>query len=364
MEEIQIIELDQADPLSRGRAYGEAARDSIRDISEVYAELIGLFTGSTWSQAVDGCGAHLPAAREYAPDLMEEVEGIAQGAGRSLEDIFLLNARSEVLFAPPAGGQECTTILVLPEATAQGETIIAQNWDLFHGVKDFQVILKIPGHDGKPPLVTFTEAGQVAKIGLNGAGLGLGVNALITDNSQVGVPWIFIARRILEATTLTQALGAILSTRRACSLNYLLAKAEGEGICLETAPVEEHFLWPEEGTLVHTNHFLRPCLRFRDLGPSFDSFPSTFIRYQRACRGLNSRRDRIDPAGIKKILTDHFDYPFSVCTHQNPVDEPAKRIQTCLSIITNLTKREVEFTVGNPCQSDYRKLDFKEYLSA
>ena len=37
--------------------------------------------------------------RAYRPDLIEEMEGIAEGAGLDFGTILLMNARTEVMFA-------------------------------------------------------------------------------------------------------------------------------------------------------------------------------------------------------------------------------------------------------------------------
>jgi isopenicillin-N N-acyltransferase-like protein len=210
--------------------------------------------------------------------------------------------------------------------------------------------------------VTFTEAGQLAKIGMNAAGIGLVVNNLISDQPRSGVPWIFINRRILESTHLTQAMGYVLTSPRAHSLNFLMAHRDGEGVNLETSPVEEHILWPENGLIVHTNHYLQPGIRFRDLKPLRDAHPSTYIRYRRARKRIADFEGHINRQSIQKVLTDHFDRPFSVCAHENIKVEPLQRMITCMSIILDLTHGEIYYTLGNPCQTDYHTLELQSYL--
>jgi isopenicillin-N N-acyltransferase-like protein len=358
--DIPIIKLDQTEPLKRGEAYGESVRTKIEKILGVYSEALGVRTGDTWDKILRHGDVYQTHAREFAPALIQEVEGIARGSGRSFDEIFLLNARSEILFGTKALGLECTSILALPGATVQGQTLLAQNWDWIADVEDCQVILEIRASVSTPPLVTFTEAGQVAKLGLNGAGIALVVNNLTSDSPRQGVPWIFIARRVLESTHLTEAIGQLLSTSRAHSINFLLAHAGGEGVNLETAPVEEHVQWPEQGLLIHTNHFLQPCSRFRDLKPIRDPHPSTYLRYRRASHVLGAKIGCIDEELLKKVLSDHFDKPFSVCAHPTPGQDPLDRMKTCLSVVINLTKMKVHFCPGNPCQGKWNSIDLEK----
>lgn len=255
-EPIAVIELNQIDPRQRGQAYGEAARERVQNILSIYREIFQQATGETWEDIVARGESLHARANEFAPDLLEEIRGIAEGANLRFEEIFLLNARSEILFNPKvlAQAQECTALVALLDATAAGDTLLAQNWDWFKAVMDFLVILRIGARDGIPSLITFTEAGQLAKIGMNSAGIGLVVNNLISDQPRVGVPWIFLTRRVLEASHLAQAIGHILTAKRAHSINFLIGYTRGEGVNLETSPVEEHVLWPSDGFYVHTNH--------------------------------------------------------------------------------------------------------------
>ena len=355
-ESIPVVELNAADPKKRGQAYGEAARDRIDAIIAVYREIFQRITGETWEQTVVRGAPFSDKAKAFAPDLIEEIQGIAAGAGRTFEDIFLLNARSEILFNPQVLAQECTAMAALPEAVRNGETLLAQNWDWYNEVLNCQVILKIGERDGKPALITFTEAGQLAKIGMNTAGIGLVVNNLTSDQPRTGVPWIFLTRRILESSSLAQALGYVLNTGRAHSINFLIGYAAGEAVNLETSPVEAHVLWPENGICVHTNHYLEPGKNFRDLKPLRDPYPSTYLRCRRVQKMAAERKGNIDVPEIRHILKDHMDKPFSVCMHRNPAVAPLLQIVTCLSIVMNLSRRQIHYTLGNPCRGEVQTI--------
>ncbi len=359
LESIPVIELNEANPIKRGQAYGEAARGRIETNIAAYRELFHRTTGETWEGTVDRGAPFILKAKAFAPDLLEEIQGIAEGADRAFEDIFLLNARSEILFNPQVLAQECTTIAALPEATKSGDMLLAQNWDWYNEMLDCQVILKVGPREGKPALITFTEAGQLAKIGMNAAGIGLVVNNLISDHPCTGVPWIFLTRRILESSYLAQALGYVLNTGRAHSINFLIGYADGEAVNLETSPVEEHLLWPENGICVHTNHYLKPGRNFRDLKPLRDPFLSTYLRCRRAQKRMTELKGDIDVQAIQGILKDHMDKPFSVCLHRNPAVEPLLQIGTCLSIVMNLSRRQIHYTLGNPCRGEVQTLDLE-----
>ena len=362
-ESILTIELNQLDSRKRGQAYGEAARGKIHSILAKYREIFGRITGETWQTTMERGESFISKAKAFAPDLVEEIRGIAEGADRSFMDIFLLNARSEILYNPQVLTQECTTIAALPESTASGDTLLAQNWDWYKGVTDYQVILKIGPREGRPSLITFTEAGQLAKIGMNAAGIGLVVNNLISDQPRTGVPWIFLTRRVLESSHLAQAIGYVLNSARAHSINFLIGYTIGEAVNLETSPVEEHVLWPENGCFVHTNHYLKAGKNFRDLKPLRDPNLSTYLRCHRTKKAMAALAGSIDANGIRKVLSDHTDQPFSVCAHENTAVAPLQRVVTCLSIIMDLSNKQIQYTLGNPCRGEVHTLELASFLS-
>jgi isopenicillin-N N-acyltransferase-like protein len=365
MSDLPIIELDQIDPLARGRAYGEAARDKISFNLDFYQGLFMTATGEAWPDILGRGRLLKPLAEAYAPDLLVEIDGIAQGAGRSWEEIFLLNARSEIIFSSKGLGLEprepddCTSLLALPETTEKRDTFLAQNWDWYGPMIDGQVILKIGRRESIPALVTFTEAGQVAKMGMNAAGVGLAVNNLTADRPRPGVPWLLITRRILESSRLTEAAGRVLAAPRAHSINYLIGHGgenEGFGVCLETAAGEEHIFWPDRGFLAHTNHFIEPGRTFEDLKLKLDPYSSTHLRLARTRSLLQGESGRLGAPAIRKILSDHYDHPFSVCAHGTPYARGVHPVETCLSLVMNLTRKRIEYCLGQPCKGEWREL--------
>lgn len=363
MAEIPVIELDQDDPLARGQAYGEAARERISHNLEVYRGVFMAVTGETWPDILGRGRGLRPLAQEYAPDLMTEIEGIASGADRSWEEIFLLNARSEIIFSTKALGleepDECTALLAMPETTYNHDVLLAQNWDWYEPLVDGQVILKIAPHDGIPGLITFTEAGQVGKMGMNDAGIGLTVNNLTASRPRMGVPWLLITRRILESGHLTEATGRVFAARRAHSINFLIGHGrdeDGLGVSMETAATEEHVMWPRDGFLVHTNHFIEPGKTFEDLKFKVDPYSSTLLRLERTRRLLNKKCGRLDEDAVKSILADHYDAPYSVCFHPQPNAKGPLPVQTCLSLVMNLNQKKIHYCSGQPCRGTWRQL--------
>src|SRR5436305_7560560 len=133
----RLIEISGA-PYERGRAYGRMAEPEIRTgIGHYAAQVKGLGLGDDdLARVVEG---YLPKIEGFDPRYVEEMRGIADGAGVPFHHVVMINARTEVLklAANPKLRETlmgdlpdgCTTIVAMPQATAEGRLIHAHNWD-------------------------------------------------------------------------------------------------------------------------------------------------------------------------------------------------------------------------------------------
>ena len=174
--------------------------------------------------------------------------------------------------------------------------------------------LRVRREDG-PDILTFTEAGGLARSGLNAAGIALTANFLESDLDyrKVGVPLPLIRRKILEQEHLALAMRAAYVTRKSGSNNMMISHAGGVALNFECAPDETFLLHPSGGLLVHANHWLSPIAlgKLRDTGIA--STPDTLYRDTRVRELLEPHRGKIDVSHIKAALLDDFASPWSVC---------------------------------------------------
>ena len=199
-------------PRERGRIHGKAAADRLRRGAKMYAESL-LKSGVNWAELERRAEALVPSIEKFDPTYIEEMRGIAEGANEPFAAVVLMNARTEMVAAArqelearqvPDG---CTAALALPEASADGVLLHGQNWDWRAECAETGVLLRIHRDDG-PDILTFTEAGGLARSGLNSAGIGLTANALQCDRDYkrgLGVPLPFIRRKVLESAYLANA---------------------------------------------------------------------------------------------------------------------------------------------------------------
>lgn len=237
---IDTIDLSAADPRERGRQYGEAAREQIAASVAFYAESIAHKTGLAWSDVLGRAAVWVPIMEGYLPEIVPELRGIADGSGRTFEEIVALNSRGELTRGNPFEAKDddegCTSFAVLPQANALGHTWAGQNWDLWDGVADTLVVLRI-AQPGKPTIICHVEAGQVGRHGANSAGIALNANGLGAGfGGGPGVPGALVRRKVLESWDFHDALKAVFDARQSLSSNLLLTHRDGFAIDVETTP--------------------------------------------------------------------------------------------------------------------------------
>jgi isopenicillin-N N-acyltransferase-like protein len=358
-------------PYERGCQYGEQAKTVIERSLEAYYTTVEYHNPQlNRKDLLQKALEFVPFIEKYDPEIMKEIQGIAAGAEKPLEEIMFLNARAELYypqmrFSGKEHLAECSTISVTPEASSSGHTIVAENWDpwtLVIRLKPY-VILKIEQED-KPDSICFTEAGIVGgKIGFNSAGIGLGVNGLFTDRDgdEFGVPWSAICRGVLNANSWYAATNAVLRAKRSISLNYNISTVEGEAICVETAPGYEYdFHYSESGVTPHTNHFVSDIQK-NCSDPAFQArvMPSTVSRYLRLRKLALQKVGELNVENIQEIMRDHFNYPNSICFHPRPGFHENETSGTGLSVISDLNEKVMYVAAGPPCEYEYERVPLK-----
>ena len=319
-EPFPLIEVS-GPPRERGRQYGRAAAARIRLGVEHYTAQLGA-AAFAWPAVRELVHAYLPRIEAFEPAYVEERRGIAEGAGLELEAIVLLNARTEVLKSaqrrqaaavePDRDG--CTGVVVLPEAS-HGRTLIhAQNWDWKVECAETAVVLRILRDDG-PDLLTFTEAGGLARSGLNAAGIAITANYLESDRDyrQTGVPLALIRRKVLESEHLALAMRAVYATPKSAANNMIVSHAGGIAIDFECAPDETFQVHPERGLIVHANHWVSPVALAKLKDTGIANTPCTLYRDLRVRELLAPQIGTLTRDAVKAALFDDFAAPWSVC---------------------------------------------------
>lgn len=361
---IPVVEL-RGSALERGRQYGEVAKELIHISLNHYENAVGEATGLTWAQVLERSAQWLETCRSYAPNLMEEIEGIAEGANTGVLDILTLNARGEIIydssFAAPPEGEEavldgCSSFSMTHLGSGDGHVYAGQNWDWLHGSHETLMVVRIV-QDPQPTVTMQVEAGQIGRQGANSAGIALNANGLGGRfDEKIGVPQAFIRRQVLDSAGLLEALRVLKKAPQHIASNALVTHHDHFSIDLETTPGAHGWMYPDDGLLVHGNHyqaFMPSQLRAHYRPASVDSL----FRVPRLREGLLACREVSKTSEVRKLihaaLSDHLGYPKSICAHPDPTESIGEQVSTLLSSLVDLTTGEYMLTPGMPCQHDY-----------
>lgn len=306
-------------PRERGRIHGKAAADRLRRGAKMYAEAL-LKSGVNWKELEHRAERMVPQVEAFDPTYIEEMRGIAEGAGEPFAAVMLMNARTEMVAAARKQHVEkhfpdgCTAALALPEASADGTLLHGQNWDWRAECAETGVILRIQRDDG-PDILTFTEAGGLARSGLNSAGIGLTANALECDRDYQrgpGVPLPFVRRKVLESAHLAQAVNTIFATHKLGS-NHMAVSQGNEAFGFECAPDETFWLAPERGLYVHANHWIAEAARAKVKDTGLAETPCSLYRDKRVRDQLGPKRGKLTLDDFRAAFFDDWGSPWSVC---------------------------------------------------
>lgn len=280
-------------------------REQIRNVWGSYRHLFSEWVGLSEQAVMRYGAATLDKLGAERPKIARELEGVALGCGLAPEIVAALNARTELVFAA-----ECATV---GRVRGPEGPWLSQNWDWFIDAPERCVVIACdPGPDGHR-YVTFTEAGLLAKVGVNDAGLALSLDIMrhASDHGRpTASPVHVLLREVLAScATVTDVAELLTQARPAASSCLTVVTADGEGACFEVAPSGVARIPPDaDGLVHHTNHFLDPVLAEGD---------RVIVKHQQSCErdDLLSQRRPATLAEGRRALSDHSSDFQPVCRH-------------------------------------------------
>ncbi|TVY28549.1 Acyl-coenzyme A:6-aminopenicillanic-acid-acyltransferase 40 kDa form [Lachnellula hyalina] len=331
-------------PWEVGFAHGSQIPLRIAVCISNYERLFLETAEADWAESKARAATYLPALEENEADLVEEMRGIASGAGRDFLDILALNLRSEIALTNYSDG--CTSIVT--RNAARGEVYLAQNWDWVAEAGSSTAFFDIQGI-GQPRIRMMGEAGMVGKFGFNDSGVGICMNAIRCGTvNKSHLPVHLAMRRVLECRSFDEALAMLTSKGLASCVNLVIADNRGRMATIECTPKGLAPIFPEPGswTTFHTNHLWSP-----DIPDGIRDHPSknSFSRLERI-KVLSKDQE----ANIEKIrlwLSDEEGTPVSICRSTPEKAVGIERMATLATVIFDLQKFKAEVSFGKPSLS-------------
>jgi isopenicillin-N N-acyltransferase-like protein len=350
-------------PRDVGRAHGRTFGDRVLGSIRAHRASIER-TGLAWPDALVWAQKGRELMELLDLKLADELTGIAEGAEVDPREIFAINFRVALTRVTAQSEKmpeiaECTTGAAMGAVTADGHTLLAQNWDQSSELQANLVVIeqRIPG---QPALLFVTEAGRMILHGMNDAGVGIVGNSLSCDRPTQPVKSAASAtarRRALRHTSVAAAHRTMIDTTHGTSGNHLLADSTGEAYDVEAIPDGAFSLEPENGVIAHSNHYLHPEARTTIVDKNVKAHPSTIYRESRLRGALSDGRGTLTVADVQTALRDHYGFPTSVCTHPHPNGRGGTG-HTLASTVMDLNDRRMFTAPGPACLGTYTEYRF------
>lgn len=355
-KKIRLLEIGGS-PYDMGFAHGRIYSAEIRHFVE---ERIELARSGTWSGRVLSRAEVLEIAdacviehQHYAPDLMQELQGISAASGTTLAELIIVNGFTDfvdTLYAvtheakPQVDTQpadNCTAFIVPDSHSADAHGYFGQTWDMHDTATPYVMLLRVRP-ENKPGALLFTITGCVGMIGMNAAGIAVGINNLLGGDGQIGVTWPFVVRKALQQNTIDAALACITAAKLAGSHNYLLFDKHGTGYNVEAMSTHQHITRLDDNALVHTNHCLVPETVTLGRPRLVASQKHSEVRLDLACQLLE--KDGIDADDLMALTrADH------ICS----IAVPPLDIESCGAAIMQPASGKFWAVWGLPTENEY-----------
>jgi len=341
-----------------GQQIGEARREQVQHSVENAHVLIEQSYNTlelSWAGANNQARKYLPFAEERYPQYVDELRGIAEGAGVSFDDVMVVNAM-EAVTMDALHLTRCTSFAVNEQRTADGHVLLAHNEDWIpEDENDVYVISAKPKDE--PPFLAMTYGALLPNVGFNAYGIAQAIDSVYPNDSRIGIPRLVVARAVLASRRISGALGRTLISHRAAGYNHLLVHESGEMYAVEVSARRFDILHGTDGYITHTNHYLSPTMKEIEKDP--EELISSRVRYFRANRLLRDSSTHTIKT-LQTIQKDHVNLPNSICNHNIAGIDPMDRESTITALVIDLTAREMHIVWGNPCQNTYHTYHLNE----
>jgi hypothetical protein len=291
----------------------------------------------------------------HFPGYIVELEGIAHGAGRPFEELFLVNLRGEygglMALERPAGDaaesspRSCTDCLVLTSDVA----LLGHNEDGPPAALGNMFVVR--AHvDKQPAFSALCYPGFLPgnALGFSASGVLHTVDAVSPRQVRVGLGRHFLARSLLDATSLKDAVQRVTVPERAAGFTYNVGSlSERSLVCVEVSP-ERHHVHQVQGHYVHTNHYLHLSDVEQEIGTSSRA---RLARGRALCQATPPSR----APQILSLLGDEADGRYPIYRSATPPDAAA----TLCTALFDLDQCQLRLYAGHPEREADRHLTLR-----
>ncbi len=266
---IRLLDL-AGTPEQMGRIHGVAHSEEIRKYTNDRVDLVaaGAWSGGPIdrSDVLEIATSLLPAHEAFDADLHLEMLSMAEAAGITAAEAVVVGGFTDFVDsvravvggdAPASVVEDDCTATIVPDGRSGGAGFLAQTWDMHDSATEHVVLLRVRPEDA-PAALVFTTTGCLGQIGMNSAGVAVGINNLTSLDGTRGVTWPSVVRSMLRTSTADEALEVLLGADLAGAHNFLVLDAQGVGYNIEAMPSVRPVERLGDIPIVHTNHAIDP----------------------------------------------------------------------------------------------------------
>ena len=345
-----------------GRAVGEGARDAIHASLAFFRDNFSAMTEGrlSFAEAERQALAYAAEARRWTPQHLEELDGVAEGAGVPLSQLLVPNCAEELTAseareggqaAPggPLGGDHCTAVAV----AAAGRHVVGHNMDWYVIDAPNNVMFDLTVPDGTR-LMGIAGAPYLLMLGMSSHGIANVSNSVNSNDNRVGVPNVFVRRASLEGASLEAARERGLLAARARGTNHFLADTRGRLWDIETSGTASAFAdHSSAGFMAHTNHYVAAGMAPFEAATSEESSIRLATAEAILTEGIARGDDPV--ALVARALRCHEPAAEqAICGHPDENEPLAEQGMTVGSMICDLDERRIYVCAGPPCENPYQ----------
>jgi isopenicillin-N N-acyltransferase-like protein len=339
-------------PFERGHTVGAALRQEIeRSVTFTMDWADGL--GADRVKVAQLLAPYDEVSIRVVPDLMELLEGMAQGSGVDPVALRATNAFEELygVLDPEAMGapvERCTDALL---RGPDGPLLVHQEQWYAADAESIAIVIDEPDHG--VPVVSPVVASGVPLVGMNATGTSLGAMSLTASDERAGVPRMLVARKALDARDRDEAWATVSMPERAGGYTYCYAFADGGTALFETTGTTAADL---RGSTTHSNHALDDAVA-AVCATGSDGSRSRLARM----RALIADREEWTVPDACALLGDHGADGQDICVHPDPPDDP-EASAIMFGMVADVSNRTLWVAPGNPCTNAFEPFALDELL--
>lgn len=340
-----------------GYQHGAACREAIRGfLDDRLAQLLeGPGEEELHAELLQRAEAYSAFVSRALPHLGAELEGLAAGAGMSRAEAALLQYRRELAPGGAPSSGECS--LVAFRDPKHG-AVVAQNIDLNSSMTGLgRVIRTTPADRNLPRTVAFTFAGLLGFVGINEAGVAIGINFVLAGPWRRGISPYLLVRHLLRFSSAEQCLAELDRLDRSSS--RCLTVCDSSTVAMAELTGDDGRVMRGE-RLCHTNHYLHPDLTPRDSMNIFTRNASR-RRLEILVNHVERLGDGSDADALFAMLSDHSMYPLGLCVH---AEGDPDRDATVAAVVLRPQRGELFVRRGNPCEAPTERYSVRPDLDA